>query len=169
VLVAKLGAATHDVLGEEITDPDKAKTELESGAKTAADEDPLPRVDGFDVMVQLSKAVPPSIVHDVVELDDARGHINLQGIVPTVADAETIARNLREFRCFKDVKSTRVNALTEGKQKYVLEFDLKCEDKKKKPATAEPEGSASASASASASGSASAPRPDKDSGKDGGR
>jgi general secretion pathway protein L len=116
--------------------------------------------------VQLSKSVPTSIVHDVVELDDARGHVIVQGIVPTVADAETIARNMKDFRCFKDVKTTRVNQLTEGKQKYVLEFDLKCEDKKKKPATAEPEGSAQPSASASASAAA---KPDKDSVKDGGR
>src|SRR6202044_3612560 len=97
------------------------------------------RVDGFDVVVQLSKAVPPSIVHDVVDLDDGRGHVIIQGIVPTVADAETINKNMKDFRCFKDVKTTRVNQTTDGKQKYVLEFDLKCEDKKKKPATAEPE------------------------------
>jgi general secretion pathway protein L len=163
VLVAKLGAATKEVLGDEITDPDKAKSEIDSTAKVAADEDPLPRVDGFDVMVQLSKAVPTSIVHDVVELDDARGHVVIQGIVPTVADAETVAKNLKEFRCFKDVKTTRVNALSEGKQKYSLEFDLKCEDKKaKKPSTAEPDGSAQPAASA-------ASKPEKDSGKDGGQ
>jgi general secretion pathway protein L len=54
--------------------------------------------------------------------------------VPTVGDAETIAKNMKENRCFKDVRITRTAQFTEGKQKYVLEFDLKCEERKRKPA-----------------------------------
>jgi general secretion pathway protein L len=139
LLTARLAVASRDVLGEETTEPDKAKELLEQGpGKT--DEDPLPHVDAFDAMVALSKAVPKEVVHDVVELDVSRGHVILQGTVPSVGDAETIAKNLKENRCFKDVKISRTSQFTEGKQKYVLEFDLKCEDKKKK--TPEPADSA---------------------------
>lgn len=148
MLVAKLGAASRDVLGEETTEADKARELIEASNK--AEEDPLPRVDAFDVMVQLSKAVPPQsdkFVHDVVELDVQRGKVVIQGTVPTVGDAETIAKNMKEHRCFKDVKISRTVQFTEGKQKYQLEFELKCEDKKKKSGP-EPEASAQPAGSA---------------------
>jgi general secretion pathway protein L len=141
MLTARLGAASRDVLGEEITEPDKARELLESGPGKA-DEDPLPRIDGFDVMVQLSKSVPRDVVHDVVEFDVQRGKVVLQGVAPTVADAETIAKNMRENRCFKDVKIAKTSQFVEGKQKYQLELELKCEEKKKPKAGAEPDGSA---------------------------
>jgi len=140
-LTTRLAVATRDVLGEEITEPDKAKEVIEAGP-AKAEEDPLPRVDAFDVMVQLSKAVPNEIKHDVVELDVARGKAVIQGVVATVTDAETIAKNMKEYRCFKDVKMGRTSTFTEGKTKYQLELELKCEAPKKKPSTAEPEGSA---------------------------
>jgi general secretion pathway protein L len=150
VIEARLAQVTRDVLGEETSDPDKARELLEKGP--GADEDPLPRVDAFDVMVQLSKAVPKDVVHDIVELDVARGHVVIQGLVPTNRDAEHIAEQMKSNRCFRDVKIPRTTQFAEGKQKYVLEFDLKCEDKKKKPDAAAPADSASAAA-----GSASKP------------
>ncbi|MFT3775373.1 MAG: pilus assembly protein PilM [Minicystis sp.] len=149
-LAARLAVATRDVLGEEITDPDKAKEAIEAGP-AKADEDPLPHVDGFDVMVQLSKAVPKEITHDVLELDVQRGKAVIQGVVPSVGDSETIAKNLREHRCFKDVKVARTSQYTEGKQKYQLELELKCEPPKRRPAaTPESEGSAQPAASGKA-------------------
>lgn len=145
-LTARLALATRDVLGEEITEPDKARETIEAGP-AKADEDPLPHVDAFDVMVQLSKAVPNEIKHDVVELDVQRGKVILQGVVPSVGDAETIAKNMAEFRCFKDVKKGRTSQFTEGKQKYQIDFELKCEPPKK-PKAGAAEGASSAEPSA---------------------
>lgn len=145
LLTARLGVATRDVLGEETTDPAHAKDLVEND-RTKADEDPLPRIDGFDAMVQLSKAVPKEITHDVVEFDVQRGKAVIQGVVPTVQDAEKIATAMRENRCFKDVKIARTTQFTEGKHKYQLEFELKCEEKKKP----KPGESADAAASSSA-------------------
>jgi general secretion pathway protein L len=147
-LMARLSAVTRDVLGEETTDLDHARDLLEKGP--GAEEDPLPRADAFDVMVQLSKAVPKDVVHDVVGLDVARGHAVVQGIVPTNRDAEHISDKMKEYRCFKDVKIPRTTQYAEGKQKYVLEFDIKCEDKKKS-------GAAPADSAAPAAGSAAKP------------
>ncbi|MFO0759909.1 MAG: pilus assembly protein PilM [Byssovorax sp.] len=155
LLNARLAVASRDVLGEETTDPDRVK-ELLGTDSSKADEDPLPHVDGFDAMVALSRAVPKDVVHDVVELDVARGHVSIQGTVPTVGDAETIAKNLKDNRCFKDVKIARTSQFTEGKQKYVLEFDLKCEEKKKPASGAKPEGTAQPADSA---------KPDKEGGR----
>ncbi|WP_437967645.1 pilus assembly protein PilM [Sorangium sp. So ce260] len=144
LLLASLATASRDVLGEETSDPQKAHELLDQGP-AAADEDPMPRVDAFDVMVQLSKAVPKEITHDVLELDVNRGHVTLQGVVPSVSDAQIIADHMKEHRCFRDVKVGRTSQFTEGKHKYVLELDLKCEDKKKKKT-----GAADAADSASA-------------------
>ncbi|WP_438017450.1 pilus assembly protein PilM [Sorangium sp. So ce315] len=137
LLLASLATASRDVLGEETSDPVKARELLDQGPG-AADEDPMPRVDAFDVMVQLSKAVPKEITHDVLELDVNRGHVTIQGVVPSVSDAQLIADHMKEHRCFRDVKISRTSQFTEGRHKYVLELDLRCEDKKKKPGAAEP-------------------------------
>lgn len=147
MLVAKLQAASKDVLGEELDDPDKAREMLDQAP--TSDDDPLPKVDGFDVMVALSKAVPKDLVHDLVELDVQRGHAIIQGTVPKVNDAETIATALKDNKCFKDVKIVRTSQFTEGKQKYVLELDLKCEAPKK-AAKKSPEGADAASPASSA-------------------
>lgn len=98
-------------------------------------------------------------MHDLIDLDVQRNKVVVQGVVATVGDAETILKNMKENRCFKDPKIARTAQFTEGKQKYQLEFELKCEDKKKKLATAEPDGSAQPASSA---------KPDKDK-TDGGR
>ena len=35
----------------------------------------MPRMDAFDVMVEISKAIPTSVTHDIEELDMQRGHV----------------------------------------------------------------------------------------------
>jgi general secretion pathway protein L len=152
MLATRLAVASRDVLGEETVDPDKAKELLGSGPGKA-DEDPLPRIDGFDAMVQISKAVPKDLVHDVVELDVQRGKVVIQGVVGAVADSETIAKGMRENACFKDVRVARTTQFGEGKYKYQLEFELKCEPKKPK-GSPDAEGSAQPAAGAP-------PKPDK--------
>jgi general secretion pathway protein L len=132
-----LSMVTKNVLGDAIRDPQRA-TDMIGPGVSGADEDPMPRMDAFDVMVQLSKAVPEDITHDVEELDVQRGHVTLNGVVPTVSDTQTLASNLKSVPCFKNVKVVRTTqAVNENKQKYVLEFDIKCpgegteKDKKK--------------------------------------
>ncbi len=149
LLLAQVETATGEVFGEETKDTEKARELLDKRA--AADDDPLPRADAFDVLVKFSEAVPKEIVHDVLEFDLNRGHATIQGTVPSIPDAQAIADKLKEHKCFKDVKISRTAQFTGNKQKYVLEFDVKCEDKKpakKKPgATAEPADSAANPAS----------------------
>lgn len=157
VLKAKVAAAALDVLGEETDDPDHIR-ELIDPPPAAIDEDPLPHADAFDVMVQLSKVVPKDLVHDVVDLDVARQHVVLQGTVPTVSDAQAIADGLKEHKCFRDVKVSRTSQYSDSKQKYVLEFDIKCDLKKKRTGGAEPDSSASPSTSSKPDGKTEAPR-----------
>lgn len=125
-----LATLSKDVLGQETRDPDRAM-ELLARGPAAADEDPMPYVDAFDVMVQLSKAVPEEMTHDVEELDVQRGKVTIHGIVPTIPDAQEVASALREYRCFQDVKIVRTNQVVgDNRQKYVLELELKCPTEK---------------------------------------
>ncbi len=137
ILDEQLKATTREVLGEETLDIARANELLEKGP--AGEDDPAPGVDAFDVMVQLSKAVPPDIVHDVADLDIARGHAVIQGLVPTGTDAQKaadrIAAAMRENPCFRDVKIQKVVQHNTEKQKYILEMDLRCADKDPKKKT----------------------------------
>ena len=88
------------------------------------------------------------MTHDIEELDVQKNHVIVHGIVNTVAETETIRTNLKNERCFSEPKITRTTQMVgENRQKYVLEFDLKCpEDQKggEKKAGSGAAGSASA-------------------------
>jgi general secretion pathway protein L len=156
VALARLAQVSGDILGETTTDVDRAKELLEHGP--SAEDDPLPKADAFDVMVQISKAVPKEVVHDVIDLDIQRGHVVLQGAVPSVTDAQRIADGIKEHRCFKEMKGVRSAQFGPDRLKYTIEFDIKCEDKKKAAGAV---GSASAAMPAKAPPvAAPAPKPD---------
>lgn len=131
-----LGLVTKQVLGETIRDPEKVQ-DVVGPNTTAADDDPMPHMDAFDVMVQLSKAVPPDVTHDIEELDVQKNKVTINGVVPSIPDTQTIASNLKNVPCFRDVKVVRTTqAVNAEKQKYVLEFTMRCPgegtDKEKK-------------------------------------
>jgi general secretion pathway protein L len=146
-----LAAVTKTVLGESTRDPEKA-LEMVGGGRAGSDDDPMPHMDGFDILVQLSKAVPPDVKHDVEEFDYQRGHCTIHGIVPTIPDAQQLAAVLKSAPCFRNVKIVRTNqAVNETRQKYVLELDVKCAGEGDKDKKAPPPGEA-ASAEAPAKG-----------------
>ena len=126
VVEEALGIVSKEVLGEETTSAERAQELL--GQQTASpDDDPMPRIDAFDVMVKISEAIPQSMKHDVEELDIQKNHVVVHGIVGTIPDAESIRSSLQSEKCFADVKITRTSQVVSGdRQKYVMEFDLKC-------------------------------------------
>lgn len=153
VLEQALSTVTQRVLGEGTSSAQRAN-ELLSSQTAVNDEDPLPHADAFDVMVKLSEVIPQSMTHDIDELDVQKNHAVVHGIVQTVADAQSIASSLKTERCFSDVKITRTNQVVGGeRQKYVLEFDVKCpEDDKKAAKKKSSDGSATAQPSSSTGG-----------------
>jgi general secretion pathway protein L len=125
-LSADLAVLTKDAFDEETEDPDHARELLESSS-SRAEVDPMPHIDGFDVMVELSKAVPPAIVHDVEELDVSREQMKLRGVVGSASEAQQIADDLKQNKCFTEVKITKVTQVVNGtRQKYMLESALAC-------------------------------------------
>ncbi len=134
VLSDALGLVTKEVLGTEATTAQDAQDLL---AKEAAlsDEDPMPHADAFDVMVHLSEAIPESMKHDIEELDIQKGHVVVRGIVGSIPDAQSIASALGDLPCLGDVKiKNTTQAVGSDRQKYALEFEVKCpEDVKAAP------------------------------------
>jgi general secretion pathway protein L len=152
VLVAALGEVTKEVLGSEATSAEEAQ-ELLSKEAALTDEDPMPHADGFDVMVLLSQAIPTSMVHDIEDLDVQKGHVTVHGIVGSVADAQAIKDTLAEDRCLAGVNLKNATAtIGSDRQKYTLEFDLRCPEDVKAAPKKKGESSSGASGAASASG-----------------
>ncbi|HEY3234355.1 MAG TPA: pilus assembly protein PilM [Polyangiaceae bacterium] len=139
VLQSALEKVSESVLGEGTKDADQAMLLIDR-AKHEEEPDPMPQVDGFDVMVELSKAVPTNVTHDVEELDLQRNHVRITGIVGSAAEAQVVAGNLKEHRCFEDPKVAKVSQVVNSdRQKYVLEFDIRCADGKPKKKQAKKE------------------------------
>jgi general secretion pathway protein L len=153
-LQGALGAVTKEVLGTEATSAQDAQDLLAREA-ALSDEDPMPHADGFDVMVRLSQAVPSSVKHDVEELDLQKGHVVVRGVAGSIPESQAIASALSDDPCTSDAKIKSTTQVVGGdRQKYLLEFDLRCpEDAKAAPKKkGEAAGSTSAGAASSASG-----------------
>ena len=124
-----LGSVTKDVLGEE-TESAAHANELLAAQTAINDEDPLPHADAFDVMVKLSEEIPPSMTHDIDELDVQKGHVVVHGIVGSIPDAPVDrGRRCATERCFTDVKITRTNQVVRriDRQKYTSSSStMKC-------------------------------------------
>ncbi|MFO7178204.1 MAG: pilus assembly protein PilM [Pseudomonadota bacterium] len=136
VLVQRLAAVSKIVLEQEVADPESALSVLEK-ARAQDEPDPQPEMDAFDVVVEISKAIPMSITHDIEEFDMQRGHVKIQGVVGSAQDAQAVATELGKHRCVSGAKIGKITQVVNSdRQKYALEFDVRCPDeskKKKKP------------------------------------
>ena len=145
VLSAQLGSLSKEVLGESVSEAEAANEAL-TRAQSSDEADPLPQVDAFDIMVKLSEVIPSTMVHDIEELDMQRGHVKVSGVVGSTTDAQTIAADIGKTNCVKDAKIGKITQqVNSERQKYVLEFDVRCVDdtaakKKKEGAADKPEG-----------------------------
>lgn len=125
-LVAELGQATKLTFGEEAADATEAQALLEK-ATTVEEADPLPRMDAFDVIVELSKVVPTTVTHDIEDFDMQRGRVKIQGVVGSASEAQAIATDIDKHECIQEAKIAKINkAINSEREKYVLEFLVEC-------------------------------------------
>lgn len=144
-LEARLLSASRQVLDAETSDPVAIKTALEDLRKGKS-LDPVPPMDAFDLLVELSERIPDSIVHDIAELDYNRGDVVIRGIVPTIDDAHVVAAGMEQHPCFHDVNIGRTTKLqSKDRQQYVLELKVDCTRRKTVAKDAAPAASATAS------------------------
>jgi len=135
-LTDALGKLSQSVLGEETTDPERVMELMDKGPGKQ-DNDPMPHFDAFDMIVEISKAVPHTVTHDIQEFDMQRNKVKVNAIVGSTDEAQGIVSTLKEHACFQDVKLSKITQeVNSDRQKYVLEFDVACpEDGGPKKAT----------------------------------
>ncbi len=125
VLAEALRSLSREVVGTETDDPDALMEALESSGDDTMD--PLPHADAFDVMLELSRGIPMDLAHDVEDLELKRGHVKLNGVVASKSDAQKVATILGKWRCADGVKVAKITQVVNSdRQKYALEFDLRC-------------------------------------------
>ena len=119
-LTTQLTSASKDILGEESSDPTKIRELIEKGP-AAGEDDPMPGADGFDVMVEYSKAVPKEVANDVLEFDLSRGHVTISATIPKEIDAgattDKIINAMKLNPCFRDPKVQKTVQFGADKQK----------------------------------------------------
>jgi general secretion pathway protein L len=129
LLEAELSRVTAASLGEETRDPARARALLETGRRSS---DPMPAFTAYDAMVAVSGAVPEGVAHDLsrlsIDLGDARsgGHLEIQGTVGRVEDAERISQALGEVPCFRSLELGPATTTADGRRTYRIEADILC-------------------------------------------
>lgn len=137
-LAEAMAQLSRDVLREETDDVERVIELLDMGTKT--EKDPQPVMDGFGLIVALAENIPSEFEHDIAELDMQRGHVGLQGVVNSPDQAHKVVQALGSKRCFKDVKVTKITQqIKTDRQKYSMEFELRCEEPAKAARDAESE------------------------------
>jgi len=123
----QLENATQAHFGHKTGDLTEAD-ELLSNAITGKTGDPMPTMDAFDVMVEVSKRIPAEVVHDIADFEYNRGEVTIKGIVPAISDANLVKDKMAEHECFNDAKISGTTQLkNQDKQKYTLEFSVRCQ------------------------------------------
>ncbi|MBJ72755.1 MAG: hypothetical protein CMN31_15705 [Sandaracinus sp.] len=126
----QLAEVTEDVFDERTASPSEARELLEGGRRVA---DPLPHFTAYDVLDAVSAAIPQEITHDTrrltIEIDDEarEGRFEIQGIVASIAERDTIAANFEAHECFEEIKRgpTSPGPRNEGLN-YRLEATIHC-------------------------------------------
>ncbi len=102
---------------------------------------PLPSRDAYDIVIELSKRIPESVVHDVDELDIKPRHVKIRGQVDAelklsesdtddesidLSPTDLIKSKLSEFEeCFTSFKLPRVRTIND-RQEYTMEIESTC-------------------------------------------
>ena len=76
---AELAERTKSVFGQAILDSQKIEEKLKGGARE--ERAPIPRMDAFEIVNELSKRIPESIIHDVEQLEIKPKRVTLKGLI----------------------------------------------------------------------------------------
>jgi hypothetical protein len=92
--------------------------EVDARLKPAREDSPLPKMTAFDVLVEMSKHLPPKSEGklDVLELEIEPKKVFLKAIADSSATIDAVGKKLREIECFGDVQAGRVDTVSDGRQ-----------------------------------------------------
>ena len=122
VLDKRLATETTEVFGAPVSAAD-----LEAKLATKKEDSPLPKMTAFDLLVELSKRLPPKteIKIDVLELTIEPKKIFLKAIADSQTSIDAAVKKLKEVDCFTDVVPGRIDTVSDGKQ-FTLTVTTKC-------------------------------------------
>jgi general secretion pathway protein L len=124
---------SREYLGREVVSRQEIDALL---GQTTEQKRPFPEFDAFDVLVELSRRIPPAVVHDVelLEIRPKRVTIKATVDVSLASDAgpealtptDLIKQELEKYEeCFTAVRMGKVQTVGERKR-YEMEIDSKC-------------------------------------------
>lgn len=106
-----------------------------------AEKSQIPTRDAYDIIIEISKRIPESVVHDIDELDIKPKHIKIRGKVDSelklteaqmddesadLSPTDLIKSKLGEFEeCFTGFKIPKVRTV-DNRQEYTMEIDSTC-------------------------------------------
>ncbi len=143
---AALGEKTKQLFTTPVFKYDEIVKKLGGEKVTQA---PIPPTDAFDVLVELSKRIPPSVVHDVDLLEIKPKRITLRGIVDAqlrtegegtedggvpkkdagaeqLSPTDLIKKQLEDYKeCFTAIRVGKVNTVKE-RRRYQMDIESRC-------------------------------------------
>ncbi len=146
--IVSLKEQTKELFGKAVTDKATIEEKLKSKDENKA---PMPEYDAFDIVVELSRRIPMSVVHDIELLDIKPKRITIKAMVdseiatevtpgqaaeegqsdpaqevPQLSPTDLIQQKLSEFtECFTAIRIGKVQTVKERK-KYQMDIESKC-------------------------------------------
>jgi type IV pilus assembly protein PilM len=123
-----LATQSKRLLGKQLGNFDELELLIGRAAKTKAGESPIPQLDAFDVVEQISKLIPEKINHEIDTLDIRGGRVQIQGRVDQRRDADEIEAALSRWDdCFVKVQVTRTTpAVRDNRLQYTMDIETRC-------------------------------------------
>ncbi len=132
-LEERLLARSREYLGREVLSQEEINGLL---GQTVEQKRPYPEFDAFDILVELSRRIPPTVVHDVEILDIRPKRITLKAVVDAnlagdagpeaLTPTDLIKQELEKYEdCFTAVRMGKVQTVGERKR-YEMEIESKC-------------------------------------------
>lgn len=124
----QLKGMTKRLLGQELQSFDALKTLMTQAAEKQASVSPIPELDAFDVVEQISKRIPTEINHEIDSLDIRSGRVQLKGRVDQRQEADAIQEALSEWNdCFTKVPVPRTTpAVRDKRLQYTMDIESRC-------------------------------------------
>jgi general secretion pathway protein L len=123
VLDKRLETETTEIFGAAVSLDD-----VEARLDRKAVESPLPKMTAFDVLVDMSKHLPPNTEGkiDVLELEIEPKKLFFKAIADSAATIDAVEKKLKEIDCFGDIQRGRVDTVNDGRQ-FTMTIATKCQ------------------------------------------
>jgi general secretion pathway protein L len=123
-LDARLEQTSTQVLGA----PATAEEVVERIELETTRESPLPKATAFDILVDLSKRVPPKDKGKVElgELDIKKDKISIRATAESATAIDELETALKEIKCFENIQRGRVQSGTADEKQFTLTITNKC-------------------------------------------